>query len=309
MILSVSRRTDVPRYYFDWFLQRLREGYALVRNPMNQRQVSRVPLSREVVDCIVFWTKDPQPMLGRLEELSGFPYYVQFTLNPYGPEIESGLRPKAALLDTFIALSRAIGPERVVWRYSPVLLNATYTREAHLRFFEETAAALQGYTRQCKLSFLDVYERIRTNMKKLGVGETEEAVQLEMARRLREIAAGYGIRLSACGNPRLPAVGIPPAKCVDDALIGRLLGEELHLRKDPGQRAECSCVVSVDIGAYNSCPHGCAYCYANISEAGVQRTREKYDPLSPLLCGSLGLEDVVRERQVKVYRSGQLHML
>lgn len=308
MILSVSRRTDVPRYYFEWFLHRLEEGYVLVRNPMNPHMVSRVALNPDVVDCIVFWTKDAGPMLAKLDALKEYAYYVQFTLNPYGVEMESGLRPREERLQTFLQLSEKIGAERTVWRYSPVLLNDVYAEQAHLAFFEKTAAALQGHTLQCKLSFLDMYEKIRENMRALKVGAIENAVQIRLAKQFLEIAKRYGIQLSACGNLALPTAGIPPAKCVDDGLVSRVLGEEIRLGKDNGQRGECSCVASVDIGAYNTCLHGCAYCYANISDVGVQRVTAQFSVDSPLLCSTLGLRDVVKERTVKRLRGGQTQM-
>ena len=130
MIISASRRTDIPAYYSDWFCNRLREGFVCVRTPMNFHQVSRIALSSDVVDGIVFWTKDPRPLMPRLEELRAYPYYFQFTLTPYGKDMEPGLPDKGAvLLPAFQMLSDMIGPERVIWRYDPILLTARYTAD------------------------------------------------------------------------------------------------------------------------------------------------------------------------------------
>ena len=124
MIISASRRTDIPAFYAEWFFNRIKEGYVLVRNPMNYHQVSKISLSPAVVDGIVFWTKNPLPMMTRLDELREYPYYFQFTLTPYGKEMEPGLpSKKAVLIPVFRELSRKLGPDRLVWRYDPILLN------------------------------------------------------------------------------------------------------------------------------------------------------------------------------------------
>ncbi len=308
MILSVSRRTDIPRFYFDWFLNRLTEGYALVRNPMNFHQVSRITLSPDVVDCIVFWTKNPKPMLEKLDRIAAYPYYVQFTVNPYGREIEGNLPAKNELTDTFKRLSEQLGPERTVWRYSPVLINETYTEAFHVDFFSMLAERLSGYTEQCKLSFIDLYAKIKKRMAALGVGEIPQEQKNRLAQQLFKIAAGQGIAVSACGTIDLAAAGVPPAKCIDDALISRITGYPFHLKKDPGQRGDCYCVSSVDIGAYDTCGNGCAYCYANDSGQAVTRNCKQYDPASPLLCGSLMQGDKVTERAVKSWKEKQTQM-
>lgn len=308
MIISASRRTDVPRFYFDWFLNRLREGYALVRNPVNPIQVSRVELSPRVVDCIAFWSKDPAPMLARLDELDafGYPYYLQFTINPYGRDVEGSLPPKPALVETFLALSRRLGAHRVVWRYSPVLLNSTYTPEAHLRFFDDLSAQLQGHTEICRLSFLDMYRKIRAPMARLGIAETDAQTKLSLARQFYKMAGGRGIRLTACSDPDLAAAGFPAGPCVDAALCARLAGAPLAVPPDSGQRAWCACAQSVDIGAYDTCQNGCLYCYANQSPQTVAATRRRYDPASPLLCSSPAPRDKVTTRKMASQKESQL---
>lgn len=160
MILSVSRRTDIPRFYFQWFLNRLKEGYVLVRNPLNFHQVSRIELTPKTIEFIVFWSKNPEPMLAHLEKLSPYPYYIQFTINAYGKDVEENLPEKKQLIETFRQLSDAIGVERMVWRYSPVLLSPTYTEKAQLDCFAEMCEALSGYTKKCNLSFIDMYSKI-----------------------------------------------------------------------------------------------------------------------------------------------------
>lgn len=299
MIISASRRTDIPAYYSDWFFRRLREGYALVRNPMNFHQVSRIDLSPEAVDCIVFWTKDPGPMLGRLGELAGYHYYFQFTLNPYGRDVEENVPPKdGRIVDTFRRLSASIGPEKVVWRYDPILFSRNYTPAYHAENFEKLAERLKGYTEKCTISFLDLYPSIKNDMASLGVREADRARQRDTARELSRIASRCGMRMDTCCEEiDLSGLGIGHARCIDGGLIARITGKPVRAAKDRNQRPACGCVPSADIGSYDTCLHGCKYCYACRSRAALQKNRLRYDAASPLLCGSLRPGDKVGERK------------
>ncbi len=301
MILSVSRRTDVPSFYFDWFLNRLHEGWLLVRNPFQPSRVSRVSLSPDHVECIVFWSKNPEPMLPRLDALGAYPYYIQYTINPYGKDIECGLPDLARRLEVFRELAARLGRERVVWRYSPVLVNAVYTDAFHCEAFGKIARALSGFTVQCKLSFIDLYQKIRSGMKERGVVPQDNQQIFALARTLQALAADCGIALSACGKPDLRQAGIAASSCIDGALMQRLTGRSMAFRKDQGQRDSCNCVESVDIGAYQTCCNGCIYCYANHSPETARRRAAGYDPFSPLLCDSLRPGDVVTERKVSMH--------
>lgn len=154
MILSASRRTDIPNYYSEWFFNRIREGFVYVRNPMNAQQVSKIDITPKVVDCIVFWTKNPEPMLDRLDELASYKYYFQFTLTGYGKDMECNVpHKKEKMIPIFQELSKKIGTKKVIWRYDPILFTKKYTPEYHLKAFEQIATALQGYTEKCVVSF------------------------------------------------------------------------------------------------------------------------------------------------------------
>ena len=158
MIISASRRTDIPTYYSEWFFNRIEEGYALVRNPMNAHQISKISLRPDVVDGIVFWTKNPTPMMTKLDRLKDYTYYFQFTLNAYGQDVEASIPSKNnVIIPAFQKLSDMIGPEKVIWRYDPIFLNETYTFEYHIHYFEELAKRLSPYTKKCTISFLDFY--------------------------------------------------------------------------------------------------------------------------------------------------------
>lgn len=301
MILSVSRRTDIPCYYSEWFLNRIREGFLYVRNPMNPHQVSKIALTPEVVDCIVFWTKNPLPMLDRLEELKDYMCYFQFTLTGYGKDVEPNVpHKKEVMVPAFQRLAGLIGKERVVWRYDPILFTEKYTPEYHLKAFEQIAEALQGYTDTCVISFLDWYAKIDKNLQTLGVQEKSEQEIQAFAGELRAIAGKYGLQVLSCAEKYdLKDCGIMPGHCIDRRLIERLTGSSLQVSKDKNQRPVCGCVESVEVGTYNTCLNGCKYCYANQSMDSVLKNAEAYDANSPLLCGKLQAEDKVTERKVK----------
>lgn len=310
MILSVSRRTDIPAYYADWFYNRMKEGFLYVRNPMNAHQISRVELSPEVVDCIVFWTKNPLPMFERLDELGEYSYYFQFTLTGYGKDMEPGLPDKRqVLIPAFQKLSEKLGAKRVIWRYDPILINGRYTAEYHLKAFEEIAGRLQGCTEKVVISFLDFYAKIRDSMTKLQVQELSEKEMLNLAGQMVMAAGKYGMAVESCGEKiDLESIGVRHGSCIDKKLIEEIIGCKLNGGKDKNQRPECGCLESVETGLYNTCRNGCRYCYANFSEAAVRANIKACDPASPLLCGSIGPEDRVTERKVRSLKEMQISL-
>lgn len=310
MIISASRRTDIPSYYADWFFRRIQEGFVLVRNPMNAHQISQVSLSPEVVDGIVFWTKNPLPMLDHLDQLQDYLYYFQFTLNGYREDVERNIPSRRqVIIPAFQRLSDQIGPDRVIWRYDPILLNETYTVEWHLRCFEELAKRLAPYTRLCTISFLDFYRNTEKNIAGLKIQQFTPEIEDALAKNLAEIAHSHGLQLATCAEGiNLEQYGIEHARCIDGRLFEKLLGCPLDLKKDPHQRSECGCAESIDIGAYNTCRNGCRYCYANFSQPSVQANAGKHHPHSPLLVGEVGPEDKVTQRSMRSCLHAQLEL-
>ncbi len=311
MILSVSRRTDIPAFYSEWFYNRMRDGYVLVKNPMNIHQVSKISLSPEVVDCIVFWSKNPAPMLPRLDELKEYRYYFQFTLDGYGREIEPAVPDKSTeMIDTFRKLSEKVGSSRVIWRYDPIMLTPTYTADYHRRAFEQIAMKLDGYTDRVVISFIDLYTKTLRNTEGLQISDAIDEVVLELTKDIVAIARDHHMVVESCAEKvDLSALGVEHGSCIDKHLIEKLFDIHLAVKKDKTQREECGCYESIDIGAYNTCKHGCKYCYANFSPDTVIANAAKYDPNSPILCGSLDPEnDKITERKVKSLIDGQLDM-
>lgn len=301
MILSVSRRTDIPNYYSQWFYNRIKEGFVYVRNPMNAHQVSRIEITPDVVDCIVFWTKNPEPMMERLEELSAYHYYFQFTLTGYGRDMEPGIPHKREkMIPVFQALSDRIGKEKVIWRYDPIIFSQRYTPAYHLKAFEQIAMALKGFTEKCVISFVDEYAKNRKNMELLGTYEMDRYQLSEFAKKISQIAKRNGMDTGSCAESiDLAECGIKHNCCIDKKLIEKIIGGRIKAGKDRNQRPECGCMESLEIGAYHTCKNGCKYCYANSSAENVARNCSKYDPTSPILCGAIAENDRITQRRVR----------
>ena len=308
MILSASRRTDIPNYYSEWLARRFRAGFLCVRNPMNFRQVSRITLNPNVIDCIVFWTKNPAPMLPYLDEYRRYMYYFQFTLTGYGKDIEPGLPDKRRILiPAFCELADRIGRDRVIWRYDPIFLSDHYTLDYHVKAFTRIAEALAGRTRRVVISFLDDYEKTKRNMKGINIqGLTKEKMR-RLAHSFAVIAGRYGMEIQTCAEKiDLSEYGITHGACIDREYIEHLLGCRLRAGKDHGQRPECRCMESVEIGSYHTCRNECRYCYANFSDGRVQARIRDFDVDSPILCGKMEPEDRITERKMKTLRENQM---
>ncbi len=288
MIISASRRTDIPAFYSEWFMQRVRAGFCTVPNPFNANQVSTISLEPPDVDAIVFWTRNPRPLLAHLPELDerGYQTLFQITLLDYPRWLETNTPPVDAAIATFRAVADHIGPARVVWRYDPLVFTRSIDAGYHHRKFGEIAAALEGYTERVVVSVVDDYAKTRSRLGQLDdetpvAKETvaEDDTFAELMRSLASIAGERGMEIQSCAETLdLQPYGIAAGKCIDDVLLSRLFGLDLDDKKDPTQRKECGCVVSKDIGMYNSCPFGCQYCYATVSFDSARTRYAQHDP-------------------------------
>ena len=307
MILSVSRRTDIPAFYSEWFMNRIREGYVLVRNPMNYHQISKISLDPGIIDCIVLWTKNAEPMMQFIDELAEhYVFYFQYTLNAYDRGLEKNVPPFDKRIDTFIHLSERIDAKRIVWRYDPILMTDSINSAWHINQFQKIAEKLEGYTHTCVFSFIDMYEKMRINLRGSSVRSCNIAEMKELAVAFSSVAVQHGMLLQTCAEEiDLDAYGIKHGCCIDGTLISQLAGYEISAKKDKNQRAICGCLESVDIGQYNTCRHGCRYCYANFNEQSVVSFSNQHDPCSPLLVGNTKVEDKITIRQMKSLRSSK----
>ncbi len=264
MIISASRRTDIPAFHAEWFMQRLRDGYCETVNPFNPRQVSRVSLLPADVTAMVFWTRNAVPLLPHLPELDarGYRYYFQYTLTGYGPPLEPHCSPVHTAIATMRRLAEHVGPARVCWRYDPILLTDARPADWHLAHFAELAAALRGITERVTISLFDPYRAALKRLAAAGITPRPVENMAEWLTGLATTAAAHGMAIVSCAEADWGQFGIQPGKCIDDRLLRRLFGLEVATGKDTSQRAACGCVAGKDIGAYDTCDHGCLYCYA-----------------------------------------------
>ena len=299
MIISASRRTDIPAFYSAWFFNRVKEGYCTVPNPFNAHQVRRVSLEPEDVEVIVFWTRWPRPLLPYLDELEarGYNFYFQFTLLGYPPEIDAHTPALEQGLEAFKQLVDRVGPRRVIWRYDPIVFSTLTPPEYHRERYEKLARALRGYTERSVISILTVYPKLRV---RLGAMARQGAALMPAGESggdwfdapwfgglmadLAAAAAVNGMEIQSCAmEGDLASYGIQPGKCVDDEYIASVFDLHIDPTKDPGQRKLCGCVISRDIGMYDTCLFGCQYCYATGNFERAQENHAAHDPLAPSL--------------------------
>lgn len=300
MLISVSRRTDIPAFYSEWFFNRIKEGFVYIKNPFNTKQISKVELNPETVDCFIFWTKDPKPMIRRLDELKNFNYYFQFTITSYRHDVETNTRPKKDIIKTFKELSNIIGKDKIIWRYDPIFLSELYNKEYHYKWFEIFMRELHDYTNKCVISFMDLYKKTERNTKPLNIINLSEEDIFDISNNFGKIAKKYNIEIETCSEEiNLTRFGINNGKCIDDRLISKILGCNIEVKKDNTQRDTCGCVKSIDIGAYNTCLHNCLYCYANFNHKQVDDNRKKHDVNSPLLVGNINGCEKITNREMK----------
>ena len=263
MIVNTGGRTDTVQYYTDWLLRRFAEGYVMVRNPLFPDKVSRYELTPDVVDCVVFCSKNYQPILPRLHEITDkFNTYFHYTITAYGRDIEPGVPPIDESIETLLRLSGQVGRRRVSWRYDPVLLTGDYTIERHIQTFKRMAKKLAPYIDRCIFSFVEMYKKLEVNMPELIplTGQETETLAQELGR----IAEKYGIYIQTCGtNSNFARYGIHSSGCATLDILGGANGIVFKSLKHRGMRQGCHCIESRDIGAYDTCMNGCKYCYAN----------------------------------------------
>jgi len=295
-IISASRATDIPAFYADWFIERIKQGYVKWKNPFNN-----VPLyvSFKNVKLIVFWSKNPKPMLKHLDFLDerGINYYFQYTLNDYDNEkIEKGVPKLAERIEIFKQLSQRIGKNKIIWRFDPLILTDTIGVDELLNKVEGIGNQLKDYTEKLVFSYADIkqYKKVQNNLQKSTINyrEFDEVEMHAFAQGLQHLNLNWNLDLGTCAEPiPLEQYGIIHNKCIDDNLIIKLFAHDKTLmdflgvktipsdmfnpeprlektkdNRDRGQRQFCGCIISKDIGEYNTCPHFCEYCYANSSQ-------------------------------------------
>lgn len=304
MFLFASGRTDIPAFYSEWFVNRLKAGFVDVRNPYHNQQVTRYCLSPELVDCIIYCTKNPEPILKYIDEIKRFGTYFFVTITPYGTEIEPNVPDKNLVIENFCKLSAALGKEKVCWRYDPIFINEVYSAAFHIKAFRKMCESLSPYTSRCIISFIDLYEKTKKNFN--GVQEVSEKDQRFLAGAFSSIAKDYGITIETCAEKiDLSSQGVLNGGCISKNIIEAATGINLKINTRSTLRQHCNCLPTRDLGYYNSCPHLCRYCYANYDENLVKSTYARHNPQSSFLIGESLPDDIIHIADQKSYRDPQ----
>lgn len=301
MILNTGGRTDIAQYYSTWLLKRFEEGYVLSRNPMFPNKVTRYELTPDKIDCIIFCSKNYRPILPRLHTITErFNTYFYYTITAYGKDIEPGVPSIAESIQTLTELSGQVGKHRVAWRYDPVLLTEDYTIARHLDTFERMAEKLAPYVDRCIFSFVEMYQKLNRNMPEIILLSDND--KMILAKGLGSIAQKYGIHLQICGtNADYTGYGIHSSGCINLDVLGKANGIVFKQLKYRGMREGCHCMETRDIGAYDTCPNGCKYCYANKNPQKAIENFKRHDPDSPLLFGRIQKTDIIQEGTQKSF--------
>ncbi|MDE2166206.1 MAG: DUF1848 domain-containing protein [Alphaproteobacteria bacterium] len=288
MIVSASYRTDIPAFYAGWLMARLAAGEARVRSPYGG-QPTVVGLRPEAVDGFVFWTRNAAPMMRHWDRVRRVaPFYVQFTLTDYPRALEVGTLASAAALRQMRALARRFGPRVVVWRYDPIVLSSLTPADWHAANFARLARVLAGVVDEVVVSFVQPYRKTVRNLdaaaRRHGFAwrDPDDDDKRALLARLVPAARMYGIRLTLCTQPDLQVPGAGEARCIDAARLSDLAGRPIAVR-EKGNRPGCRCAESRDIGAYDSCAQGCAYCYAVADRARAIVRLKRQDAAAPML--------------------------
>lgn len=305
MIISASRRTDIPAFYTPWFIRRIREGYCTVPNPFNRKQVSRISLAPSDVSVIVFWTRYALPLLSKLKQLDqrGYRYFFQYTLmnnprllDPKKPSYEKSI-------EVFLRVADHVGPDRMIWRYDPIVLSKTTDIEFHLEAFDRLSRRVGHHTQTAVISIVDIYRKNRKRLKAVPhlTMPDEQKDQYRFNRLIKglsEIAQSRNLFLNSCAQEEnWSRFGVANGKCIDDGYLSRVFSIHVGGKKDPSQRKACGCVVSRDIGSYDTCLFGCRYCYATSSFKLAAKNYRAHQIASPSMMGWYAAPESVRKNK------------
>jgi len=306
MIISASRRTDIPAFYAEWFFERIKEGFCLVQNPMNPKSVRYIDLTPNSVDVIVFWTKNPDPIIPFLHFLDEmkYSYIFLYTLNNYPKYLEPNLPNITARLKSFKFLSGKIGADRVIWRYDPILLTNSITVDYHINTFDYLCNKLKDSTHRVIISFIDLYKHVESKLLTalpkndylINIDDNRHEI-LRLCDAFYKIAVRNNIEIASCAEVRnLIESGILPGACIDGAYLTSIFNKSFPLTKDNGQRKECLCVLSADVGLYDTCKHQCSYCYANRNLKVWNKNISEFDKAAPSLSGWIEYKSPIQKK-------------
>jgi hypothetical protein len=289
MIISASYKTDIPAFYGEWFVNRLRAGFCKMVNPYG-RQVYTVDLRREAVEGFVFWTRNLGPFFPALNEVrgAGYPFVVQYTITHYPRALEPSVIDGERAVEQVRQLAGEYGPRVAVWRYDPVLFSSVTEVDFHRRNFERLAGSMEGATDEVVVSFAQIYRKTLRNLTAAAGAhgfswhDPEEDEKRRLALELAQIARSHKMQLTVCSQRGYLVAGAGEASCIDAGRLSDVAGRSIGA-KVQGNRPDCVCHQSRDIGDYDTCPHGCVYCYAVRNRSVAQRRFKGHDPRSEFL--------------------------
>ena len=301
MIINTGGRTDTVQYFTPWLLRRFDEGYVLSRNPMFPGKVTRYELTPDKVDCVVFCSKNYEPILSELHRITDrFNTYFFYTITAYGKDVEPGVPSIDDSIATLKRLSSMVGKERLVWRYDPVLLTDRYTVDSHLSTFSYMAKEIAPFVDRCVFSFVEMYDKLQFNMPELIPISDDD--KRRIAEGLGRIASENGLIIQSCGTDTdYSEFGVRKSGCMTLEALGKANGVIFRELKHRGMRKGCHCIESRDIGWYDTCLNGCRYCYANTNPMKAFDNYFLHDVNSPLLLGHLKQDDTVQQGNQESY--------
>ncbi len=301
MIINTGQRTDIPAFYSEWFINRIKAGFVLVRNPYNPKLVTKFKLDPKIVDVIGFCTKNPRPMFKYLDILKPFGQFWYITITGFDTDLEPNVPKIDEVIEDFKYLSNKIGKNSIAIRYTPIIINEKYTKERHIKTFEYIISKLSGYTNLATFGFLDIYPKLEKNHKDLE--DTDDKTKIEISLEFNRIAKKYNMELRLCSKEKwLKEYDIDVNGCMRLEDYERSIGKNLIIKKRMDARKNyCSCLISNDIGMYNTCPHLCKYCYANGDKKIIIDNYMMHNPNSPLLIGDIKEDDIIKDANQESY--------
>lgn len=301
MIINTGSRTDTVQYYSDWLLKRFKEGFVYSRNPLFPNIVTRYELNPNILDCVVFCSKNYEPILDRLTEITDkFNTYFHYTITAYGRDIEPNVPTIDESIETLIKLSKIVGKQRIAWRYDPILLTKKYTKQVHYNTFDYMSKRLSPHIDRCIFSFVDMYKKLETNMPEIIILNNND--KIEIAKNIGSIAKKHNMIIQTCATIEdFKQFGILQTGCMTSEILGNANNITFKKVRHSGNRQGCKCIENRNIGDDDTCPNGCKYCYANKNPQIAQENYKKHNPNDLMILGNLKPTDEIQQSNQKSY--------
>lgn len=309
MIINVGGRTDIVNYYSEWLFKRFEQGFVYSRNPFYPNYVYKYTLNPDIVDCVIFCSKNYAPVLKDFHKISDkYNVFCHYTITAYGKDIEPNVPDIEESIRTLINLSQIVGKQRIAWRYDPILLTDFYTVKKHLETFEYMTEKLSTHVEFCIFSFVEMYKKLEKNMPEIiPFSDTDKK---EILTGIGEISKKYNLRVQTCaGKEDYSSYGIMQSGCITSEILAKANNLSFKKVAHKGNRKNCKCMPSRDIGAYDTCPNGCKYCYANKNPDIAYKNMLLHNPTSPILIGNIKDTDVIVEGKQESFLINQCRLV